>query len=360
MTNLDISRVMKTSSAGPSDERTVRKGDSVAAYFVKAAVHRLAHVPQRAEALLREAGIEPARLDDPSQRVPAESVARLWLLLTAELGDEFFAFDSGGMPRGAFAIICRSVVHEPDLGRALRQCLSGFNLFLRDIHAHLELRGNRAAIVLHNRIADQAIRGVAEEIYLSMVIGVACWLVGRRINLDHTQFGHPQPPHGADPLLWGPWIEFDAPRTEVEFSAVQLSLPTVRNFASLKQFLRQAPEGVVVRFRNRAGLAAGVYRRLKASPELDWPSQTQMALDVAMSESAFRRQLEREGFSYQALKHEVRKALAFDYLNDSSLSISEIAIRCGFQEPSAFHRAFRQWTGMSPGRYRSAQTTGRD
>lgn len=342
-----------------TDAQIVRKSDTVAAYLVKAAVHRLAHVPQRVAALLQEAGIDPAWLDEPLYRVPAESVTRLWLLLTEELGDEFFAFDSRGMPRGSFAIICRSVVHEPDLGRALRQCLSGFNLFLRDIRAHLELRGKRAVIVLQTRIEDPVIRGVAEEIYLSMVIGVACWLVGRRINLERTQFGHAPPPHGADPLLWGPWIQFEAGHTEVEFASAQLALPVIRSYASLKQFLRHAPEGVVVRFRNRSGLSAGVYRRLKAAPEFDWPSQSQMALDVAMSESAFRRQLEREGFSYQALKHEVRKALAFEYLNDEALSISEIAIRCGFQEPSAFHRAFRQWTGMSPGRYRAARASTR-
>ncbi|MOA37778.1 Urease operon transcriptional activator [compost metagenome] len=115
----------------------------------------------------------------------------------------------------------------------------------------------------------------------------------------------------------------------------------------------------MVRFRNRSGLSAAVYRRLKRSPELDWPSQTQMATQVSMSESAFRRQLEREGFSYQAIKHEVRRALAFEYLDDETLSITEIAIRCGFQEPSAFHRAFRQWTGMSPGRYRAIRAAGR-
>lgn len=345
---------------GRADTQIVRKSDTVAAYLVKAAVHRLAHVPQRVEALLQEAGIDPAWLDEPLYRVPAESVTRLWLLLTEELGDEFFAFDSRGMPRGTFAIICRSVVHEPDLGRALRQCLSGFNLFLRDIRAHLELRGKRAVIVLQTRIEDPVIRGVAEEIYLSMVIGVACWLVGRRINLERTQFGHSPPPHGADPLLWGPWIQFEAGHTEVEFTSAQLALPVIRSYASLKQFLRHAPEGVVVRFRNRSGLSAGVYRRLKAAPEFDWPSQSQMALQMAMSESAFRRQLEREGTAYQALKHEVRKVLAFEYLNDEALSISEIAIRCGFQEPSAFHRAFRQWTGMSPGRYRAARATKRN
>ncbi|NMY65580.1 AraC family transcriptional regulator [Pseudomonas sp. WS 5018] len=333
----------------------MRKRDSVAAYFVKAALHRLADRPQRANELLAAAGIDPRALENPLARVSADAVTKLWLSLTEELGDEFFAFDSGGMPRGAFAIICRSVLHEPDLGRALRQCLAGFNLFLRDIRGRLELRGKRAAIVLETNLGDPALRGVAEETYLSLIIGVACWLVGRRVNLERTQFGHPRPAHGADPLLWGPWIQFGCAHTEVEFGSAQLSLPVVRNFAGLKQFLRQAPEGVVVRFRNRSGLSAKVYRHLKDSTELDWPSQTQMAMRLALSESALRRQLEREGFSYRVLKHEVRKALAFDYLNDARLSISEIAIRCGFQEPSAFHRAFRQWTGMSPGRYRAVQ-----
>ncbi|SDI46000.1 MULTISPECIES: AraC family transcriptional regulator [Pseudomonas] len=341
---------------GDADMGVLRQSDSVAAYFVKAALHRLADRPQRVNELLDEAGIDPQGLFDPLQRVPADAVTRLWLSLTEELGDEFFAFDSRGLPRGAFAIICRSVLHEPNLGRALTQCLAGFNLFLADIRACLETRGNRAVIVLENRIDEPAIRGVAEEVYLSMVMGVACWLVGRQINPERTQFGHSRPPHGADPLLWGHWIEFDAERTEVEFDASRLALPVVRNFAGLKQFLRHAPEGVVVRFRNRSGLSAKVYRRLKAGSERDWLSQSDMARSLSMSESAFRRQLEREGFSYQLLKHEVRKALAFEFLDDSGLSITEIAIRCGFQEPSAFHRAFRQWTGMSPGRYRAARS----
>lgn len=354
-TDLDILIVMKNKLIDPAEPHVFRAADSVAAYFVQAALYRLAPVPLRAEALLREAGIEPAWLDNPLHRVPAASVTRLWLLLTEELGDEFFAFDSGGMPRGTFALVCRSALHEPTLGRALTQCLTGFNLFLRDICGHLELRGRRAAIVLQTQIQDPKLRGVAEEVYLSMVIGVVCWLVGRRLNLDRTLFGHAQPNHGAEPMLWGPRIQFDAPHTEVEFAAEQLALPVVRNFAQLKQFLRQAPQGVVVRFRNRYGLAASVYRQLRSSPELEWPSQTQMATQFEKSESSLRRQLEREGYSYQTIKHEVRKALAFEHLDNPALSITEIAIRCGFQEPSAFHRAFRQWTGMSPGRYRQTQ-----
>ncbi|MNT52444.1 DNA-binding transcriptional regulator AraC [compost metagenome] len=45
--------------------------------------------------------------------------------------------------------------------------------------------------------------------------------------------------------------------------------------------------------------------------------------------------------------------MAFEQLRQSDASISDIAEQLGFQEPSAFHRAFKKWTGESPGRYRA-------
>lgn len=332
----------------------VRDRDSVAAYFVSAALWRLRDDPQRATAILHEVGIEPAWLADPLFRIPAHSVVRFWLAMTEAFDDEFFAFDSHGMPRGSFALICRHVIHEPDLGRALTQCLQAFGLFIHDIRARLEVRGRRAAIVVENRLGDPAILHVAEEIFLSMVIGVICWLTGRRLLIDSTAFGHPRTAHGADPLLWGPWISFDAAQTRLEFDADQLAWPVVRDFRALKHFLRAAPEGVVVRFRNRSGLSARVYRALRDDEAPAWPTQAEMAVAMKMTHSSFRRRLEREGLSFQAIKHQVRRAIAFDLLSRSDMPVGEIAIRARFQEPSAFHRAFRQWTGMSPGQYRES------
>jgi AraC-like DNA-binding protein len=336
------------------DRHPVRDRDTVAAYFVSAGLWRLRNDPVRAKEILRSVNIDPDWLNDALFRIPAQSVIRFWLSLTEEFDDEFFAFDSHGMPRGTFAIICRHVIHEPDLGRALSQCLQAFGLFIHDIQAHLEIRGRRAAIVVENHLRDSSVRHVAEEIFLSMVIGVICWLTGRRLLLDSTEFGHARPAHGADPLLWGPWIKFDAPKTRLEFDAEQLKLPVIRDFRALKHFLRAAPEGVVVRFRNRSGLTARVYRELRDDTGLEWPTQAQMAKDMNMTHSAFRRRLEREGLSFQAIKHQVRRAIAIDLLSQGDTSITEIAIRARFQEPSAFHRAFRQWTGMSPGQYRES------
>ncbi len=332
----------------------VRDRDTVAAYFVSAGLWRLQQTPSKTDAILRSVDIDPAWLTDPLFRISAQSVTRFWLAITEELNDEFFGFDSHGMPRGTFALICRHVIHEPNLGRALHQCLEAFGLFVHDVRARLEVHGRRAAIIVENRLSDPGIIHVAEEIFLSMVIGVICWLTGRRLLFDSTEFGHERTLHGADPMLWGPWTKFDAPHTRLEFDAVQLKLPVVRDFGALKHFLRAAPEGVVVSFRNRSGLAAGVYRLLRDDTGHIWPTQAQIAETMQLTHSSFRRRLEREGLSFQALKHQVRRAIAFDLLSRTDIPITEIAIRARFQEPSAFHRAFRQWTGMSPGQYRDS------
>ena len=65
-----------------------------------------------------------------------------------------------------------------------------------------------------------------------------------------------------------------------------------------------------------------------------------------------RRRLEAEGTSYQQLKDRLRSDLAIDRLVSSQASIDELALELGFHDASAFHRAFRRWTGLPPGAYR--------
>ena len=70
------------------------------------------------------------------------------------------------------------------------------------------------------------------------------------------------------------------------------------------------------------------------------------------SERSLQRHLAEEGSSYQQLLNDTRRQLAERYLQDGQLPATEIALLLGYSEPSVFFRAFRQWSGMTPGEYR--------
>ena len=59
-----------------------------------------------------------------------------------------------------------------------------------------------------------------------------------------------------------------------------------------------------------------------------------------------------EGASYREIKDSCRRELGLDLLRRSSLPIEEIAVRLDFCDSDAFRRAFHDWLGMPPTRYR--------
>jgi AraC-like DNA-binding protein len=71
-----------------------------------------------------------------------------------------------------------------------------------------------------------------------------------------------------------------------------------------------------------------------------------------MTPATLRRRLRSEGQSFASIKEEIRSTLAQSLLRESDLSVADIACEVGFTEPSAFHRAFRKWTGASPAAFR--------
>jgi len=333
----------------------MREKDSVSIYFVQLVVYALRDQPLRLQSVLQAAGIDMALLDDPAARVSAGAFAALWLIQIKELEDEFFALDSHGMPLGSFTLICRGLIQEPNLEKALRQCLNNFGLFLRDFRGSLIVRGQRAVIAVETRVDDPTRQRFGEETFLLLMISLLCWLGGRRITIDRAQFRQARPRLSDDALLWGFNLSFGEQKTEIEFSSHYLRLPVVQSLPSLKSFLRTAPQWLVIRFRNQRGLAAQVYQRLRNSHYGHWPTLIEMADELKLSPTTFRRRLDREGCAFQGIKDEVRRGIAQQKLRETEMSVVDIASLVGFQEPSAFHRAFKKWTGESPGSYRAGR-----
>ena len=72
-----------------------------------------------------------------------------------------------------------------------------------------------------------------------------------------------------------------------------------------------------------------------------------------MSKRALQRQLNQESSSYKEGLNSTRKVLAQPYLARSAISLPESSFLLGDQGSNSFFRAFKGWTGITPGEYRS-------
>ncbi|MBO9537239.1 AraC family transcriptional regulator [Herbaspirillum sp.] len=76
---------------------------------------------------------------------------------------------------------------------------------------------------------------------------------------------------------------------------------------------------------------------------------------LAVSKRSLQRHLSDESISYQDVLNETRQELASYYLTRSAISPGEISFLIGFRDTNSFLRAFKTWTGVTPGEYRSSQ-----
>jgi AraC-like DNA-binding protein len=346
--NTDLGLASGTVAAGRSAEP-----GTIAICFVTAALQSIRARDLNADELLANVGLSSTLLQMPQARVSAQHYGALWRAIALALDDEFFGQDSRRMKAGSFAMLCHSVLGCKNLGQALDRSLRFYALILDDISGALVREAGEARIVLRERTAGANQRVFAHELLLMLLYGVSCWLVGRRIPILRTEFSYAEPAHSAEyRLMYCADLSFDRPNTLIAFDASHLDLPLVQNERSLKEFLRTAPESILVKYKNSSSLTARVRRRLRQFPAGELPDFEALTDELNMTPATMRRRLHEEGASYQSIKDELRRDLAIGYLSHSSRSVMDIALELGFSERSAFHRAFRKWTGASPGEFR--------
>jgi|SRR5271165_1737312 len=326
---------------------------TIAICFVAAALESVRARDLNADELLIKVGLSPSLLEVPQARVSAKHYGQLWRLVACTLDDEFFGQDSRRMKSGSFAMLCYSVVGCKSLGSALERSLRFYGLILDDISGALARDAGEATITLRARQAGNGQRTFAHEVLLMLLHGVACWLVGRRIPILRAEFAYPEPVHSAEyRLMYCTDLTFDRPFTAIVFESHYLDLPIVQNEHSVKEFLRTAPENILVKYKNGSSLSARIRRRLRQLLPGEVPDFETLAAELNMTTATLRRRLNEEGTSYQGIKDQLRRDLAISYLSHSDRSVMDIALELGFSERSAFHRAFRKWTGASPGEFR--------
>ena len=327
---------------------------TIASHFVRAAVQGAQRQGLDTAALLRDAGIAPAVLDEPRARVDPDQFTRLLQRLWEALDDEYMGFGSSPSKRGTFAMMCNAIIHCRTLEKALSRGSLFYGLFPEAPAIRLVREGDRARLTLDESHLRDPDHFLAESLLL-IWHRLASWLIGQRIRLEEATFSYPAPEHQAEyDLLFPCPRRFAADSTSLLLPARYLDMPLLQDERTLKHFLKDSPADLLARPDGGDSLTSQI-RRLLGRDCRNWPDLEQVAAQLHMSPQTLRRHLREEGPNFQELKDQLRRDLAIYYLGRDELSIQDIADQLGFSEPSAFHRAFKKWTGLTPGAYRAQQ-----
>lgn len=327
--------------------------DTISIYFVNAALAGVKRLGMDVDTLLSHVGIEAELLNQPKARISPEQYTRFVKMLWMVTQDEHAGFSKQSRRLGSFAIMCQLVIHAKTLGEALERSVQFYRLFGDDWFIHVERDKHEARFIPHIPIKEDPNHFMTESM-LMIWHGLASWLIDRRIPLERVNFEYPRPEQADeyDALFFAPVIKFDATRTEVIFAADYLDLPIRQNEASLEEFLKSAPAQLLVNFKNTNSLTSRIRDVLKSHIGEEMPTLNDVASMLYLSPQTLRRRLASEGKSYQGVKDALRRDAAIHLLLQPRLTLEDVAQQVGFSETSTFHRAFKKWTGVTPGLYR--------
>ena len=190
-----------------------------------------------------------------------------------------------------------------------------------------------------------------------------CWLVGQQ-TLIRSLLGSEKRFTSVNLVYKRPDFAssyedfFDCPvnfnKAQTDFSIPQefLDIPFALSNPEIHRFCEQLCEEIMKSIGKGEATVNRARETLLRNP--GWfPTCDELAQSLQFSPRTFRRRLQQENSNYQKVLDSVRKELAANYLQSTSLTVEMIALRLGYEEANSFYKAFKRWYGVSPRNFAS-------
>lgn len=298
--------------------------------------------------------INTSDLDSPTNELNLIQFCQLFEEAAKQTGYDNFGLKFGNAfePKRLGAI-GYAAISSPTLSAALRNMEHYFS-------AHQEqtsfgLLHDSDILWLSYRIFDPRItsRRQDAELSIGMFLNIFRHCLGEDWAPLEVRFEHDAPDHPAEhEQLYNAPVRFGRRTNAIAFrrSDLDARMPTQDPylFSVIEPFLKSRCQLT----NNPEDFAAVVRNQIKLNLGDMPPTLAEIASVLGLSGPKFQRCLKEHNLTFQDLLKASRQELALHYLKDPSVQLTEVAYLLGYSELSAFSRAFRAWSGMSPQRYR--------
>ena len=313
-----------------------------------------------ADALLGTVGLERDGDVDPSFMIPADGYYTLFERAAAadpaattlplrvgasmradDYGPFGFAWKSAPTLRGSFERASRYALVLTSV--ALYEVEESFD----GAYMHLHREGERR---LGMRLSNEAT--------LASIMTISGEVASQPFRPEAVYLKHRAPVHTeGHEAFFGCPVQFESDRDALLVSRRTLATPNKLGDPSIAEFFDTHLEAEVGRLADTVPLERLVIDRVSPALSAGVPALSEVAKELGMSGRTLQRRLAEDGLTFQSVVDSARRRLALRLLRQrAEVTLTEVAFMTGFSDQSAFTRAFRRWTGQTPGAFRAARS----
>ncbi|MEZ4373929.1 MAG: AraC family transcriptional regulator ligand-binding domain-containing protein [Polyangiaceae bacterium] len=311
------------------------------------------------DALLVAARIDVVLLDDPRAQISERQHAALWEALPRLTGVPEIGLEVGSihaLPE-TFGLLGFLAASSETIGDALEQIVAHHALLSR--RSQIELAVGRRARIQIASLDGQTWPAALSDSWVATYATLPARVTGRPVVAERIGVMHRKPGYAeAYPAALGARAVFDQQHNFVELPRGILELPLAGRAPELAAVLRGAARDALERLPEEDLLLARLSAlTLEALPR-GRPKVDALARRLGLGARSLQRRLMERGLTYSAFLEQTLKKRAQEQLEHTSRGVSDIALELGFDDASAFARAFKRWTGASPSAWRRRAATG--
>lgn len=294
---------------------------------------------------LRQLGFQPA---------PHESEDEVFERAARDLAEPAISLKLPPLiPIGALGDVDYVLCTSPTLRLGLARLCRFYSTLTSRVTATLE-EGPMASLVLHRKPVPYSRHWA--EFALAMIGHRVRQVLGEHLVFEGSTVGHAAPPDRRPyERFFGTSVAFGQATERLSFPGRYLDARLRTASVPVAELLERALEA-------RAKTSAGDTFLLRVDASIGEQlargaaSLPLTAKSLAVSSRTLQRELQRRNTTWHSMLDDVRKVRAQELLSHGD-SIAEVSAQLGFADASAFFRAFRRWTGTSPGATRPAKPT---
>lgn len=319
-------------------------------------------------------GLSMAQLAEPDRRLSVDTANELIRLAHVLTGESTLAYHLGTQMRiSIHGMMGYAIMTTGTVGNALALAERFVRMRLPFVQLEHGILGDIATVQIQ---CDLPLQPLRNEIMLALVIGIqhmAKALTGTDIPMSiNLDFARPPGFERYESLL-NAQMTFDQPHLMMSVACDVMQLPMVHADPISSQVAINQCEAELTALGysgKRQRISMQVRDLLNRHVQSDGQHRGQepavhqashmlgieaVAERLHMSDRTLKRQLSREGTSFSMIVEDIRYRRATALLSRTDFTLEQIAEQLGYSDVTNFSRAFRRWSGRSPGQWRKDQ-----